>query len=378
MDANYHLKTKTVLEILEFYSFVNEYGFMTNLGILWIGKQMQRSKLLYSPVVQYIKYDESGYKVKKIFWNDYSLNPKELLEDIWKSVPDWQEMNEISDGLWRKEIPAYDEKVVREVICNALAHRPYTTYGDIFINVYPDRMVVVNPGLFPLGVSPNNILQKTVKRNEHLARIFYALHLMEAEGSGYDLMYETLLSAGKTIPEPYEGDDYVQVTIQRKIVNKEAARLCEFINENYNKISQKAIIAFGIIIQDGPISASELSKKLQLSNNERLSAYVGRLLDEKIILNRGKGKGTKYFINPELVSSAKSNIPTSLKTIEPYRLKALIEEDLRYHPSSMISEISTRLPDVNLNDLKRIIRKMATDGLLTTEGGRKYRKYRLP
>lgn len=191
-------------------------------------------------------------------------------------------------------------------------------------------------------------------------------------------MYETLLSAGKTIPEPYEGDDYVQVTIQRKIVNKEAARLCEFINDNYNKISQKAIIAFGIIIQDGPISASELSKKLQLSNNERLSAYVGRLLDEKIILNRGKGKGTKYFINPELVSSAKSNIPTSLKTIEPYRLKALIEEDLRYHPSSMISEISTRLPDVNLNDLKRIIRKMATDGLLTTEGGRKYRKYRLP
>ena len=50
----------------------------------------------------------------------------------------------MSDGLWRKEIPAYDEKVVREVLCNAIAHRPYTTRGDVFINIHPDYMEVVN------------------------------------------------------------------------------------------------------------------------------------------------------------------------------------------------------------------------------------------
>lgn len=371
------IKDKSTAELLEFYSMIDEVGSMTNLGVLWLGRQEQRSRLLYSPVIQYIKYDSEGNKVNKIIWDDYSLNPKELLESIWNRIPDWQETNEVSEGLWRKEIPAYDEKVVREVICNALVHRPYTTRGDIFINIHPDKMVVVNPGIFPIGVSANNILQRSVKRNEHLARIFYALHLMEGEGSGYDLMYETLLSVGKNIPEPYEGNDYIQVTIKRKIINKEAARLCEFVSNNYN-ISQKAIIAFGLILQEGPISAGALSKKLQIDSNERLRTYLSKLSDENIISSKGKGKGIKYYVSPSLISSVKSNIPTSLKTIEPYRLRALIEEDLRFHPNSMVADISKRLPDVDIEELKKTIRKMAIEGKLITKGGRKFRTYRLP
>ena len=162
------IKGKTVYELLTHYIMIDDNGLLTNLGVMWLGKQEHRARLLYSPVVQYIKYDGDGNKVNKIVWDDYSLNPKELIESIWNTIPDWRESNEISDGLWRKTIPAYDEKVVREVLCNAIVHRPYTTRGDIFINIYPDRMVVVNPGVFPLGITPSNILQKTVQRNEHL------------------------------------------------------------------------------------------------------------------------------------------------------------------------------------------------------------------
>ena len=109
-----------------------------------------------------------------------------------------------------------------------------------------------------------------------------------------------------------------------------------------------------------------------------MRSYIGKLSDEGIIASKGKGKGTKYYISPELISNAKSNIPTSLKTIEPYRLKALIKEDLRFHPLSMVAEISNRLPDVDLNEIRANIRKMALDGELITEGGRKFRKYSLP
>jgi len=232
------VKSKTVEEILEYFSLADETHFMTHLGILWLGTQPQRSRLLYTPTVQFIKYDSSGSKVFKQVWDDNSMNPEELLEDIWRSVPDWRESNEISDGLWRKEIPAYDEKVVREVLCNAIAHRPYTTRGDIFINLYPDRMVVVNPGRLPFGVTPKNILQKTVKRNQELSRILFALHIMEGEGSGYDLMYETQLSLGKSVPILSEGDDSVSVTVERKIVSKEASRVFEHLQYFYPHIAQ--------------------------------------------------------------------------------------------------------------------------------------------
>ena len=374
------VKSKTVEEILEYFSLADENHYMTHLGILWLGTQPQRSRLLYAPTVQYIKYDNTGNKVFKQVWDDNSMNPEELLEDIWRSVPDWRESNEISDGLWRKEIPAYDEKVVREVLCNAIAHRPYTTRGDIFINMHPDKMVVVNPGRLPFGVTPKNILQKTVKRNQELSRILFALHIMEGEGSGYDLMYETQLSLGKSVPILFEGEDSVSVTVERKIVSKESSRVFEHLQYFYPQIAQnqKALIAFGIVFQEEIISSIDLIRKLQLPEADRLRSYLEPLISQDIILSRGRGKGTKYYVNPAIISDSKANIQTTLKAIEPYRLKELIKQDLKYHSLSLVSDISQRLPDVPFKDLQKMVRRMASDGELIPDGGRKFRRYRLP
>ena len=370
------VKEKTDEELLSYYQMIDDDGYLTNLGVLWIGKQEQRARLLYSPIVQYIKYDTEEHKVDKKVWGDYSLNPQELLISLWESIPDWREYNEVSEGLWRKELPVYDEKVVRELLCNAIVHRPYTTRGDIFIKLYPDRMTITNPGLLPIGVTVNNILQKTEKRNIHLANVFYDLHLMEAEGSGYDLIYETLLTSGKSKPVVYEGDDYVEVTVYKKIVSKESSRICDFASANY-KISQKAYITLGIILQKKSITAGELSKELQLMDGSRLRPYVESLISNDIILHKGSGRGTKYEINPEFVSTTKMQFPTTLKTIEPYRLKALILEDLKYHSNSLLSEMASRLPDVEYMELEKMVRTMAKDGEITPLGGRRYRRYKL-
>lgn len=370
------VKGKNEEELLAYYQMIDDNGILTNLGILWLGKPEQRARLMYSPIIQYIKYDAEDNKVLKYTWDDYQYNPQELLEDIWHKIPDWRESNEVSDGLWRKNIPAYDEKVVRELLCNALVHRPYTTRGDIFIKLYPDRMEITNPGLLPLGVTANNILQKTVKRNTHLAKVFYDLHLMEAEGSGYDLIYELQLSAGKQVPIVIEGDDYVEVTVSRRIISKEISRIYDYLSYNF-KINQKGIIALGVILQKGKILATELSKELQLGNGDRLRTYIMSLIDNKIILTTGKGKGTRYSVNPKFISEANLQSKTSLKTLEPYALKALVKEDLRYHPESTIAEIASRLPEVNMKDLETLVRKMAVNGEISPIGGRKFRKYSL-
>lgn len=371
------VKDMNVEEKLSYYMMIDDSQLMTNLGILWIGTRQQRARLLYSPIVQYIKYDANESKVNKIMWDDYVMNPKELINSIWQNIPDWRESTEISEGLWRREVPAYDEVVVREVICNAMVHRPYTTKGDVFINIYPDRLVVRNPGQLPFGVTPTNILQKTEKRNIHLAKVFYDLRLMEAEGSGWDLMYETLLSVGKMPPVIIEGDDYVEVTVGRNIVNKEALRIVDYVNSTYS-LKQKALIALGIIIQATKISSVELSKSLQLTNEDRLRGYLDPLVDNKIVISSGRGKGTRYEVNPDITTMLKTNIRTSLKTIEPYRLRALIIEDLRHHKGSLLSEMAERLPDVDFKQMQTMVRNMAKSGELITNGGRKYCRYSLP
>ncbi|MFN3397236.1 MAG: ATP-binding protein [Sulfurimicrobium sp.] len=103
----------------------------------------------------------------------------------------------------------------------ALLHRPYTQRGDIFLNLHPDRLEVVNPGPLPLGVTPQNVLHTTVRRNEHLARLFHDLKLMEREGSGLDRIFEVLLSQGRPAPGLIETHDRVQVTVRRRILKPE-------------------------------------------------------------------------------------------------------------------------------------------------------------
>ncbi len=118
-------------------------------------------------------------------------------------------------------MPHYDEVVVRELLANALVHRPYSQRGDIFINLYNDRLEIHNPGLLPIGVTPRNILHTSSQRNPHLARVFYDLKLMEREGSCYDRMYEVLLASGKKPPLVSEGNDRVVASVRKHIARRE-------------------------------------------------------------------------------------------------------------------------------------------------------------
>lgn len=139
------VKQKDVKELLDYYYMTDaDSDKMTQLGVLFIGKQTQRGRIMNAPVIQVIKYDSYGDKVNKWLWDDFSKTPYEQINEIWNEVPEWRESSEISDGMFRRNIPAYPESVIRELISNALVHRPYTIRGDIFINIYPEYMEITH------------------------------------------------------------------------------------------------------------------------------------------------------------------------------------------------------------------------------------------
>jgi ATP-dependent DNA helicase RecG len=72
------LKKKSTDELLDHYHLADR-DILTNLGVLWLGKRNDRSNLLYAPTIQFFKFDERGEKVNRLFWDDHSLNPKELI-----------------------------------------------------------------------------------------------------------------------------------------------------------------------------------------------------------------------------------------------------------------------------------------------------------
>jgi ATP-dependent DNA helicase RecG len=368
------VKEKSPDELLDYYLMADG-DCLTNLGVLWIGRRTDRAKLLYGTVIQFFKYDENGSRVNKIVWDDFSLNPKEMIEAVWTQIPDWKEGIEVSDGIFRKFIPNYEEEVVRELIANALVHRPYTTRGDIFINLHTDRIEMHNPGLLPTGVTPENMLHKTVRRNEHLAKVFYDMKLMEREGTGYDKMYEVLLSNGKQLPVVTEGDDRVTVTIRKRIIGDEIIKLVSRANEEY-QLRQKEIICLGLIAQHTALSAIEFSKNLSLKQPNAIRDWLGRLIELGLVKTKGKTKGVEYYLNPDFLRKADFKGKTNLKKIEDHRLKELIFQDLKAYPNSSVSDIHQRVGnEIPIRKIKSQLYSMVRDDTLKVTGERKATRY---
>jgi ATP-dependent DNA helicase RecG len=330
-----------------------------------------------APVIQFIKYDDHGVKVNKIVWDEHDLSPMELVEAVWRDIPDFREKYELPDGLFRQYLPLYDEVVVRELLVNALVHRPYTQRGDIFLNLHPDRLEVINPGLLPLGVTPRNILHTTVRRNEQLARVFHDLKLMEREGSGFDKIYEVLLSQGRPAPELREGPDRVEVTVRRRVIKPEVIDFITKADQTF-QLTQRERITLGLIAQHEALTPRELSSRLELTGAESLSAWMGRLQKWRIVVQTGRTKSTRYYVEPTIMRKMDFSTATTLTRIEPPRLRALILEDLRRHPNSGIGDINRRIgAEISRNQIRKEIKNLCNQGEIEAEKEKRWRQYSL-
>ena len=361
------VKSKDTKELLDFFGMTDaESDKMTNLGVLFIGQQTQRGRLSNAPVIQCIKYDEYGEKVNKWLWDDYRMNPKEMIDSIWETVPEWKESYEVPDGMRRKNIPAYDESVIREILCNALVHRPYTTRGDIFINIHPDRVEVVNPGQLPLGVTPENILHKTLKRNEHLTNLCFVLHMMEREGSGYDKMYEQQLLFGKSVPKVIEGDDFVKAIVERRIKDIYAYKFMQDVKKRF-ELKQKATICLGLIAQFGPISGSQLVKMLELSGSDALRAWIRPLQENGLIESSDDNtKGKLYFVSSDI---RKTTAKKTIKQLQNEAIREAIINDFLVNHESSLKEVANRLGHLaSYLIIRRHILKLEEEGKIKSHG----------
>ena len=369
------VKEKTPDELLTHYGLADG-ATLTNLGVLLLGGALDRSRLGTAPIVQFLKYDERGQKVNKLPWDDYTLSPVELVSAIWQEVPDFRESYEIAEGLYRRNVPAFDEKVVRELLVNALVHRPYTQRGDIFLNLHPDRLEVVNPGRLPLGVMPQTILHASRRRNDALARVFHDLGLMEREGSGFDMMYERQLAYGRPAPTLTEGQDSVHVTVRRHILKPPVIRLIETVDKQF-QLTQRERITLGLLALSEGMTARELAKSLELPETGTLDAWLGRLPDWGIVQTSGRTQGTRYFVTP-LLHDADLTQLTTLTRIEPHRLSELVREDLRRYPDSKIGDVHKRIgKEIKRSQLKKVMAELVHTGTVVMQGERNGARYRL-
>jgi ATP-dependent DNA helicase RecG len=368
------IKDKSDIEILEYYQLLSPDGFLTNLGVLWLGTSAQRARLSYPITFQYLVYNEREVKIREKKYHFHQYNPMQLLLEIEKDAIELTYATELSNGLFRDKIRNYPKEVIRELLINAIAHKRYTSSGDIFLEVYPDRIVFTNPGGLPIGISKDNILHERQRRNPHLIQTLHDLKLMEGEGSGYDLVYEKLSLDAKPFPEIESTFSKMTVTVQSAILDEEALSVIDYVNKHF-QLTQKETITLGVIATRKKLLSTQLSNALQLNQEDKLRYWLGSLLDKNILISRGVKKGTEYLLNPDLFSQAKLNLTPSLKTIEPYKLEALILEYLKHNGCNKLSKIQESMAEVYPSDIQKAVYRMVECGDLVTAGAKRNRTY---
>lgn len=177
---------------------------------------------------------------------------------------------------------------------------------------------MINPGPLPLGVTPQKVLHTTVRRNEHLARLFHDLKLMEREASGFDRFVEVLLSQGRPAPKLIETHERVQVTIRRRILKHEVIDFIAKADQTY-RLTQRERIAPGPLAQHDAMTARELAAVLELPSVEALQSWITRLLAWDMMQSAGRTQATRYFVDPGLLRTLNFVGGTTLKRIAPPR-----------------------------------------------------------
>ncbi|MBI4678133.1 MAG: putative DNA binding domain-containing protein [Elusimicrobia bacterium] len=105
-------------------------------------------------------------------------------------------------GMDRVEHPEFPVAVLREGLVNAFAHRDYSVRGgNISIEVFPDRVAIVNPGGLPPGLSPEDFGRRSVRRNPLVADLLFRAHKIERTGTGIGRMRDALAQAKCAAPE---------------------------------------------------------------------------------------------------------------------------------------------------------------------------------
>lgn len=197
------------------------------------------------------------------------------------------------------KIPDLTWWVAREAILNALVHRDYFVQQSVYVNLYPDRLEISNPGGFIADVRPENILRHPpARRNPLLAGVFQHVGLVNRAGLGVDRIYLELLGLGKRPPLYTCNESFVKVDLSLKTHREFAVFVAEERRAGKELELDDLIVLRGVADR-GYLDRWLAAERLQLSGEQAADKLI-ELRDRKYLVVQGRGRGTAYRLDRHL------------------------------------------------------------------------------
>ncbi len=230
-------------------------------------------------------YDYTKVKIIGIDEENNVLWEKEFTGPIWKQVDEIEKffLSNIKKvkffvGWERKEMYEYPLKALREAVTNALIHRNYAIPTEVKIFIYPNKIVIRNPGSFPPGVNEN--YPEHIPRNKLLCKYMYDIGYIEKYGIGIELIKSEVKKHPLVKVEFLIFPNKVEVVFEKvydKVLDEEDKKIIE------------------VIKRFGKVNSSKIAKEIKKSK-VTVVKKLNKLIELGIVKKEGKGPITLYSI----------------------------------------------------------------------------------
>ncbi len=284
-------------------------------------------------------------------------------DKLWGRVAQRNDRQSYQDGLFRTEIPTFDEAVIREAVLNAVCHRDYRLGGSVFVRQFARRLEVVSPGGFPPGITPENILDEQNPRNRRLAEALGRCGLIERSGQGMNLMFERSVRQSKPLPD-FSGTsaNQVRITLSGNVTNPAFLRFIERVGEETLASFDTRDLLVLDRLQRGEAVTEELRSRLP------------RLVHLGLVESVGRARGTRHLLSRRFYTAiGQRGSYTHRKGLDREENKALIVRHLDdcADDGSPMAELQQVLPNRSRAQVKRLLDELRREGLVNLQGNRR-------
>lgn len=279
---------------------------------------------------------------------------------LWDRISLRNDRQSYQDGLFRYDIPTFDEGPIREALLNAVAHRDYRLGGSVFVRQYPRRLEIVSPGGFPPGITPDNILDQQNPRNRRLAEALSRCGLVERSGQGLNLMVEQAVRHGKPLPDFIGTSAHqVRLTLDGTARDPLFIRYLERIGaERLRHFSTYDYLALDAVARDVPLT-------------DAMRARLPGLVEAGVVESVGRGRGARYLLSRALYASlGREGAYTRRRGLDHETNKALLLKHLAGSAAdgAVMAELTQVLPALSRAHVKRLLRELAGEGRVRLSG----------
>lgn len=197
----------------------------------------------------------------------------------------------------REEKLELPEEAIREALLNAICHRNYFMESSIFIEIYSDRLEIINPGGLVPGITLKELGKKSLSRNKLLFGLMQRMDLIEKAGTGI-LRIRTAMKDYKLILPKIETDEnWFSIIFKRPDLQKES-----YEQRFYGKIENVPGNVPGnvpenrldkilrLMEKNSKIAIPEIAKQLKV-NEKTIKRDIEKLKEKGVLKRIGPDKG---------------------------------------------------------------------------------------